>query len=78
MYPYIKCPTCNNELASVYRVFQEMRKMVVVDHDQYSTEFTTKNSLLETFELLKIKNVCCRSHINTVREFNPFLHSDSY
>lgn len=71
MYPYIKCPTCNNEIGSVYELFKHMRK---IQNESPQPDL----NLLEIFELLHIKNVCCRNRLQNVREFNPFLHSDEY
>lgn len=73
MYPWVKCPTCNNEIGAIYKLFVEMRKI--------ETE-TQKNNddanLLDVFEILKIKNVCCKTRLLTVREFNTFLYSNKY
>ncbi len=66
MYPYIKCPTCGCVIGHIFRLFQEMRLI------KNQTDDPEKN-LLDIFEILGVKNFCCRTHMITSRQFNDFL-----
>ena len=70
MYSYIKCPTCNNEIGSIYKLFAEMRKIKIIENKE--------DNMLDIFELLNVQNYCCRNRLTNVRDFNQFLHSDNY
>lgn len=67
MYPYIKCPTCGCFIGHLYRLFQAMRTI------KNESDEEDKN-LMDIFDILKVKNYCCRTRMMTARQFNDFLH----
>lgn len=66
MYPYIKCPTCNNLLGHLFEAFKAMRAL---KNEQNQTD------LLDVFELLGVNTWCCKTRLMAVREYNEFLHA---
>ncbi len=66
MYPYVKCPTCNNLLGHQFNLFKQMR---AIKNEK------KQDDLIDIFELLGITSYCCKTRIMSVREFNEFLHS---
>ena len=66
MYPYIKCPTCNNLLGHLFNLFKQMRAL---------KNEKKEDNLIDIFEILGIQSYCCKTRIMSVREFNEFLHT---
>ncbi len=67
MYPYVKCPTCNNLLGHLFPLFKAMRAR----KNEQKLE-----DLLDVYELLGVTNYCCKTRLMAVREFNAFLHAN--
>lgn len=67
MYPYIKCPTCNNLLGHLFHLFKAMRAL---KNEQ------EQDNLIDVFQILGINSWCCKTRMMAVREFNEFLHSN--
>ena len=44
MYPYIKCPTCNNEISMIYVLFTKMRELKNIENEKEDLEIDTKVS----------------------------------
>lgn len=67
MYCWIKCPSCNNFIAHVFRLFKGMRELKNKQEQE---------DLLDVFVHLGIISWCCKTRLMSVREFNEFLHSN--
>jgi DNA-directed RNA polymerase subunit N (RpoN/RPB10) len=67
MHCWVKCPSCNNYIAHLFRAFKGMRGL---------KNKQEQDNLLDVFELLGIKCWCCKTRLMAVREFNEFLHSN--
>ncbi len=69
MYPWIKCPTCNNFIGHLFPLFKAMR---AIKNEQEPNA----NDLLDVFAILGDIKWCCKTRLLTVREFNEFLHGN--
>jgi DNA-directed RNA polymerase subunit N (RpoN/RPB10) len=86
MYPFIKCPTCNNSLgeyADLYEllknnIYEEELKKIYKDNynpSQIEIDSLVNVKLTEIFELLHIQRYCCRRILITNVNYDSLLYS---
>ncbi len=69
MYPPVRCLSCGNPIGQMYRLFQQMRLEKNMTNEE-------QKDLLKEFEILHLKNQCCRKIMATTRQFNDFLREE--
>lgn len=78
--PSVQCPRCGYPIGKVMPLFREMRKKKIDDivfngksvnksNIMVISTFSEDYNLIDVFETLKIKKICCKSLINT--EIDP-------
>jgi DNA-directed RNA polymerase subunit N (RpoN/RPB10) len=86
MYPFVKCPTCNNSLgeyADLYEllknnIYEEELKKIYKDNynpSQIEIDSLVNVKLTEIFELLHIQRYCCRRILITNVNYDSLLYS---
>jgi len=86
MYPFVKCPTCNNSLgeyADLYEllknnIYEEELKKIYKDNynpNQIEIDSLVNVKLTEIFELLHIQRYCCRRILITNVNYDSLLYS---
>jgi len=86
MYPFIKCPTCNNSLGEYFdlyellknNIYEEELKKIYKDNynpNQIEIDSLVNVKLTEIFELLHIKRYCCRRILITNVNYDSLLYS---
>lgn len=86
MYPFVKCPTCNNSLgeyADLYEllknnIYEEELKKIYKDNynpSQIEIDSLVNVKLTEIFELLHIQRYCCRRMLITNVNYDSLLYS---
>ncbi len=83
MYPTIRCFTCNKNIGKLYNLFMELKnkKYKIIMEKNKNTKPHPDNmddlneyvDLLDIFEALDIKLMCCRSTMNTQFFMNDLL-----
>jgi DNA-directed RNA polymerase subunit N (RpoN/RPB10) len=86
MYPFVKCPTCNNSLgeyADLYEllknnIYEEELKKIYKDNynpNQIEIDSLVNVKLTEIFELLHFQRYCCRRILITNVNYDSLLYS---
>ncbi len=86
MYPFVKCPTCNNSLAEYYDLYellknyvyeQELKKIYKNNYNpnQIEIDNLVNIKLNDIFELLNINRYCCRRILITNVNYDSLLYS---
>ena len=86
MYPFVRCPTCNNSLGEYTEIYKLLKndmyetELKKIYKDNYNPSQIEIDSLInvnvsEIFDLLKIKKYCCRRVLITNVDFDSLLYS---
>jgi DNA-directed RNA polymerase subunit N (RpoN/RPB10) len=86
MYPLIRCPTCNTSVAEFYSLYELLKNEVYSEElkkiykDNYNPSQIEIDNLVDIklndiFELLNIKNYCCRRILITNVNYDSLLYS---
>jgi DNA-directed RNA polymerase subunit N (RpoN/RPB10) len=86
MYPLIRCPTCNNSVSECFDLYellkndiysQELKKIYKDNYNPSQIEIDNliDIKLNDIFELLNIKNYCCRRILITNVNYDSLLYS---
>jgi DNA-directed RNA polymerase subunit N (RpoN/RPB10) len=86
MYPLIRCPTCNTSVSEVYDLYELLKNEVYsqelkkIYKDNYNPSQIEIDNLIDIklndiFELLNIKNYCCRRILITNVNYDSLLYS---
>lgn len=86
MYPFIKCPTCNNSLSEYFdlyeilknHIYEEELKKIYKDNynpNQIEIDNLVNVKLNDIFELLHINRYCCRRIFITNVNYDSLLYS---
>ncbi len=79
MHNYIRCPTCNEMLSDIYDSFQLMKKIKhesMGEKKNKNANIIPEEDYMDIFEILHIKNNCCRTRLSMVKLFNASLYED--
>lgn len=86
MYPLVRCPTCNNSIGEYYDLYEsfkndkysiELKKIYKENYNPSQIEIDNliDIKLNDIFELLNIKNYCCRRILITNVNYDSLLYS---
>jgi len=86
MYPYIRCPTCNNSIGEYVELYELMKNNVYetelkkIYKDDYNPSQIEIDSLVniklsDIFEILNVKKYCCRRILITNVNYDSLLYS---
>jgi len=86
MYPYIRCPTCNNSIGEYVELYELMKNKVYetelkkIYKDDYNPSQIEIDSLVniklsDIFEILNVKKYCCRRILITNVNYDSLLYS---
>lgn len=84
MYPILKCYRCNTSLGEFYEAYVAMKNQLYNEHfnkelsnvDVFKLELndTVNIETEEIFDILNIKNYCCRIVLMTNVEANSYIN----
>ncbi len=84
MYPVIKCYRCNTSIGEFHNAYVAMKNQLYSEHfenelsdvDIFKLELndTVNIETQEIFELLNIKNYCCRATLMANVESNSYIN----
>lgn len=82
MYCYIRCPNCNNSIGEIFELFTIMKnhKYKTMVDKNYDINKSVINSdisvdLIDIFEILNVKKICCRTKLMAICEYDSLLES---
>jgi len=88
MYPFVRCPTCNNSLGEYVELYEllkndvyeiELKKIYKENYNPSQIEIDSliNVNLIDIFNLLKINRYCCRRVLITNANFDSLLYASA-
>lgn len=82
MYNYIRCPNCNNSIGEIYELFLAMKNFKFNEEVKENTDpnrimlnSDINIELIDIFEILNVKKICCRTKLISICEYDSYLES---
>lgn len=86
MYPFIRCPTCNNSLIEYIEIFKILKNSIYEEElkkiykDNYNPSQIEIDNIVDIklnniFDLLLIERYCCRRILITNVDFDSLIYS---
>ena len=71
MHEFIRCPSCNNAIGAIYKLFIKMKNIKMKTAKELKDQ-----DCLDIFKILHITNPCCKTRLISVKIHDELLFED--